>query len=523
MFLLAPFVLAAYGVVVFALDVSVPVSAPSKAPTVSPALVSFSIEQDRWLDWAGSTSRNEFAYNAFNNLKEITGTPPWIRIGADSEDHTNFNPRIQFSQTKFPAETATVPYPEASNITVGDGFYSAVAHLPPGTHVIWGVNFGQANLTAAYLETRSIVKAFDSPAVREAGITLDFIEIGNEADLYINNGARNSSWNIQQYVAQWTTFAANVSAAAGINADSRVKFVGAAFAESTRTTSGFSPQSAFKAGLLDSPSGAQVKLISQHHYSGSFCSGSGGLLQNLMTKATIRSNLSSFSPDITATHAKGLSYFLGETNSYSCHGAPGVSNTAGAALWALDYALYSSQIGVERTHFHEGIGYKYNLIQPATLNRSILDGSPLSTPLAPHIQPAYYSAIIVAEALGDSGSTQVYEISVNNTRIAGYAFYEGGSLQRAVFINSLAFLKGATSRSSTHLLLSFTDGSAFATMTIKRLKIGYADDTSGVTWGGQTYETSDAKVSGDLDVQVAPVSAGVDIAETEVVLLTFGS
>ena len=38
-----------------------------------------------------------------------------------------------------------------------------------------------------------------------------------------------------------------------------------------------------------------------------------------MTKATIRSNLTDFAPDIAATIDKGLDYILGETNSYSCH------------------------------------------------------------------------------------------------------------------------------------------------------------------------------------------------------------
>lgn len=59
--------------------------------------------------------------------------------------------------------------------------------------------------------------------------------------------------------------------------------------------------------------------ISQHRYSGSFCSGSEGLLQDLMNKATIRGNLSTFSPDIAATRQRGLDYVLGETNSYACH------------------------------------------------------------------------------------------------------------------------------------------------------------------------------------------------------------
>lgn len=85
-----------------------------------------------------------------------------------------------------------------------------------------------------------------------------------------------------------------------------------------------------------------------------------------MTKSTIRSNISSFSPDIAATLQQGLDYVFGETNSYSCHGAPGVSNTAGAALWALDYALYAGQVNISRVFFHEGIGYKYNFVSQSS-------------------------------------------------------------------------------------------------------------------------------------------------------------
>ena len=58
----------------------------------------------------------------------------------------------------------------------------------------------------------------------------------------------------------------------------------------------------------------------------------------------------------------GYSVCPSETNSIACHGAPGVSNTAGAALWAIDYALYASTIGISELYFHEGIGYKYNFV-----------------------------------------------------------------------------------------------------------------------------------------------------------------
>lgn len=86
-----------------------------------------------------------------------------------------------------------------------------------------------------------------------------------------------------------------------------------------------------------------------------------------MDKPSIRSNLTQFTSGIAAVHAKGLTYVLGETNSYYCHGAAGVSDTAGAALWALDYTLFAATLGVERLYFHEGIGYKYNFVRDPSL------------------------------------------------------------------------------------------------------------------------------------------------------------
>lgn len=72
-----------------------------------------------------------------------------------------------------------------------------------GTQVIWGVNFGQNNLTAAFLEATAIASAFTSATFRNLNITLEAIEIGNEADLYTSNGARDNTFNVQEYVSQY--------------------------------------------------------------------------------------------------------------------------------------------------------------------------------------------------------------------------------------------------------------------------------------------------------------------------------
>ena len=108
------------------------------------------------------------------------------------------------------------------------------------------------------------------------------------------------------------------------------------------------------------------------------------------------------------------------------------------------------------------------------LTHSILDGSPLSKPLAPHIQPAYYAAIIAAEAIGNTGSAHAAELSIDNSHIAGYVFYEGGRLVQAVLINSQAYLANTSgSRGIIHVNIQLDNNTdTVSVMTIKQLAIG---------------------------------------------------
>jgi hypothetical protein len=160
---------------------------------------------------------------------------------------------------------------------------------------------------------------------------------------------------------------------------------GGPFAGSSHTNTGFSPQAIFQQGILSSTAGSQITTcvhrgpnslfpilepcyrLSQHHYSGTFCTGTPVVVQDLMSKSNIRSNLTQYASDIAAVQQSGLTYVLGETNSISCHGAPGVSDTAAALMWALDYALFAGQLGITRIYFHNGIGFRYNFVRRAPL------------------------------------------------------------------------------------------------------------------------------------------------------------
>ncbi|TCD64842.1 hypothetical protein EIP91_003590, partial [Steccherinum ochraceum] len=416
----------------------------------------------------------------------------------------------------FPPPNTITPYPEATSITVGDGYYQLSRFMLPGTQMTWGLNLGLNNVTNAVNMAKSIIKAFGTSALRQSAVTLDMLELGNEADLYSNNGLRPSGFSVSQYVANWEAIAGPVASAVGLSRDG-VAFQGAAFAGQ-----GFTPTEIFNLGILDTAPGSTIATISQHRYSAAFCSGGDFPLVSFMSKANVRGNLTIFEADIAATQQRGLRYVFGETGSIACHGAPGVSNTAGAALWVIDYTLQAATLGITEMFFHEGIGFKYNFFQPISLNRSIIDGSPLDPPQPPQVQPSYYAGIVITTFIGSSGSAQIVELTVPDDNVSGYAAFEDGQLVRAVFVNLHAWLQSSNgTRPSVHIDLSFDGARERTRCNAQRLVIGHADDTDGLRFGGQSFETADASAIGAVAQESVDVSEGFDLWATEAVLLSF--
>lgn len=238
-----------------AFNVSLPSSPPSGSQPLARTLVSFSLEQDRWPDWSGIISRNDFTYNALINYAELTGEPPKIRVGADSADHTFWSPTVMINEDEFPPASSITPYPEATHIVVGDEFYKLSRFLPSGTHMTWGVNFGADNVTNAVNMAKTIMRAFDSSAVKSSGVILDLIEIGNEADIYEFTGLRSSDWTVEKYVPDWISVAGPVVEASGIGGhDGPVSVQGAAFSFAQV----FTPRDIFDLGILDSEPGNAI-------------------------------------------------------------------------------------------------------------------------------------------------------------------------------------------------------------------------------------------------------------------------
>ena len=172
-------------------------------------------------------------------------------------------------------------------------------------------------------------------------------------------------------------------------------------------------------------------------------------------------------------------------------------------------------------------------IQPITLNRSTIDGSPLDPPQPPHIQPGFYAGLVINTIVGTTGAAQIVELDVGDDNVSGYAAFEYGRLVRAIFVNLHAWLASSTgARPVVHVDLDFAraanatqaDVDAFwgGGVQARRLVIGHADDVANLTWAGQSYEqTDDVSPTGRVVVERVVLSEGLDLRATEAVVLEF--
>jgi hypothetical protein len=153
----------------------------SKGIKLDPALVSFSIELDRWPDWVGSLGHpNKYTQTVLKNIQERTGVPSAFRIGGNTEDAAVYDPRFQYVNATFPPKTDIRPWPEASNISIGRDFYRLSGNLLADTEFTWGLNLKYRNVTNAVEEAKALMATFKTLH----RVSLSMIEIGNEPDFY---------------------------------------------------------------------------------------------------------------------------------------------------------------------------------------------------------------------------------------------------------------------------------------------------------------------------------------------------
>ena len=177
-----------------------------------------------------------------------------------------------------------------------------------------------------------------------------------------------------------------------------------------------------------------------------------------------------------------IPFIISETNSLSDVGTPGISDTFGAALWTMDYNLWSASQNISRVHMQQGTNFFYNAWQPIRSNLDIAT------------KPPYYGSIAAAAMLGDSTASEIKiaNIPLPSYTEAAYATYVNGKLARIAVINMQGYnatesdLQTQPPRGQPSYMFSIPEFTS-TSVGVRRLMANGSDSVTGISFDGYSY------------------------------------
>ncbi|KAF3057156.1 hypothetical protein GL218_06266 [Daldinia childiae] len=493
------------------------------------SFISYSIEFSSFPDFAGNKSNpNDFSNNLLDNLSAFSGTKPYIRVGGNTQDFAIYNSELTIALNGTYNLSRSTDYP--TTIEIGPSYFESYSTWP-NVKFSHGFNLG-GNHDDRQWETLLQTVPLACKALGKDKLYL--WEYGNEPDLF-SPAVRASDYNESDYVAEWLN---------GTRAIRSVLETSCPDLLGNDIYGYLAPSFAGTANHLNAPrtwadgidADGDIKLFSSHNY----ISGAetlGVTLQNTLmnhTKTTL--SVSAHTAE-NATIKPGIPYILGETNSLYHQGRPGLSNTFGAALWAVDFALHCAAVGIGRVHFHMGTNYRYASWQPTTTNKTAIG-----------TKPPYYGNIAAAAFLGTAGTLIApVPLSSGNTDTdtdtdVAYAAYEpSGALARILVLNLRAYnytlngtggaeLNPAPRPLGTYRFAGLGADVGGGEVVVRRLRANGSDAVTGVSWDGWSYNY---ELDRGRPVRLGNVTVGekigivdgvveVRVADSEAVVLDFG-
>lgn len=208
----------------------------------------------------------------------------------------------------------------------------------------------------------------------------------------------------------------------------------------------------------------------------------------------------------TTAHS-GIPYVLGETNSISCQGTPGISDVFAAALWSVDYVLYMASLKVTRVFFHGGSNFYYSAWQPIEYNGTDA-----------HVKTLYYGNLVVAKAL--SGGDKQVAVVANETLFSAYGIYDAHTTNlESVVVTNLAMWNSTETGDRPYTSVKL--GNAFARADVRRLTSPGVEIAENITFAGQ-YVDADGHIQGKETVEAVTSDGTVLVAAGEAVLVSLG-
>ncbi|KZP33173.1 glycoside hydrolase family 79 protein [Athelia psychrophila] len=338
------------------------------------------------------------------------------------------------------------------------------------------------------------------------GDNLMGLQVGNEPDLYGRHtfGGRSPDYSPQDY---FNEFGMEM---AGINADALIPVKNNIVGPST-TGDEWSPEVIFATGYLDAYA-SNLGFISVEKYPDDNCAAIfGGAsapkdaqteFPKYLTHTAGASIISGFLNASKTAQSIGKPMLMFETNTASCGGFPGLSDSFGSALWGLDYGLTMAASNFSGALLHvSGGSVYYNPFTPPPTNQSAFHQWTVS--------PLFYATLIVAELLGPTNTAQVADLGANGAddNTPAYAIYENGAPVRVALFNYLTDPSGKAAYTA-----SIKVDASVTQVKVKYLSAPSVAEKYNISWAGQNFGApygADGRLQGNLSVQTIACASGV--------------
>lgn len=381
------------------------------------------------LSYESSSTDNARAFPDEGNLPRLLKNlgPGIIRLGGNSVDASYAGP----SQTAL----------------------AALAKLVKSTswNVIFSVSLGHFTAERASRDA--------AEASRALGTRLLALACGNEPDDFAGNGIRAASFTETDYLRQARTC---INAVRSAVPDAKIA------GPDTSHLTWLARYASAEAGT--------ISLLTQHYYPLSDCDLWDGTAVALLSRTTAAAEVATISTAAAAARTTGVPLRISETNSASCGGIPGVSDTFASALWAVDYLLTGAEHGASGMNFHDSMTSHCNAYSPLCRTGT----SRFS------VRPLYYG-LLFAHLLGTGRLLPVTTDSAAN--LAAHAIRTSEGKVRVVIENLAAGPAIITLHART----------ASGPATIERLTAPSPDATSRIRIQGATIRPSGALTPGAPD------------------------
>jgi hypothetical protein len=329
-------------------------------------------------------------------------------------------------------------------------------------------------------------------------------QLGNEPDLYAAHGHRPTNYSQTDY---FNDFGVVINA---INADNSIPTKNDIIAPNL--SGAWTPESVWDTGFITTY-GSNLGILSVEHYPNDNClaiyGGSGqpvdyqATFSTYLNHAAGQSIVTLYANTSVVAQQAGKPLMMFETNTASCGGFPGISNSYGAALWGLDYALQMAYYNFTGALFHVGgRDVFYNPFTPPPTNETAFRQWTIG--------PLFYVNLVAAEIFGMTGTARVVDLNANsnNTYTPAYAIYENNAVSKIAIFN---YLDDPTGANNNIVTITLSDTTVPAQVRVKYLSSPSVATIGNISWAGQTFGgvyQSDGRLQGQESIQQVNCNQG---------------